>query len=93
MISPTRYYGYVAGGVDALPAVEKRYIDQVRNQFYAPLADVPAPLSAANLVAYGASTTPTLVLIDGAGLVRYYHPGAASESELAARIRGILKRS
>jgi len=93
MIGPTRYYGYVAGGEDALPVVEKRYIEQVRNQFYAPLADVPAPISAANFVTYGASTTPTLVLVDQAGMVRYYHPGAASESELAARIRGILKKS
>ena len=29
--------------------------------------------------------TPTLVLIDRAGVVRYYHPGAASEAELSAR--------
>jgi len=93
IIGPTRYYGYVAGGADALPEAEKRYIDEVRNQYYAPLADLPAPISSANLVAYGASTTPTLVLIDGAGIVRYYHPGAASESELAARIRGMLKKS
>jgi thiol-disulfide isomerase/thioredoxin len=91
VLGPTRYYGYVAGGADAPPAMEKRYIEQVRNQFYAALSDMPAPLSAANFVTYGASTTPTLVLIDGAGLVRYYHPGAAPEAELSARIRAILK--
>jgi thioredoxin-related protein len=45
------------------------------------------PLSAANFIHYGASTTPTLVLIDRAGVVRYYHPGAAPEAELSARIR------
>ena len=90
LIGPTRYYGYVAGGADAPPAVEKQYIEQVRNQFYAPLSDMPVPLSTANLLTYGASTTPTLVLVDGAGLVRYYHPGAASEAELTARIRAIL---
>ena len=92
LIGPTRYYGYVAGGEDAPPAVEKRYIEQVRSQFYAPLRDMPAPLSAANFLTYGASTTPTLVLIDGAGLVRYYHPGAASEAELSARIRAVLPK-
>jgi len=92
VLGPTRYYGYVAGGADAPRVVEKRYIEQVRSQFYTALSDMPAPLSAANLVAYGASTTPTLVLIDGTGLVRYYHPGAASEPELSARIRAILKK-
>jgi thiol-disulfide isomerase/thioredoxin len=92
LLGPTRYYGYVAGGADASPAVEKRYTEQVRSQFYAALADMPTPVSAANFVTYGASTTPTLVLIDGAGLVRYYHPGAASEAELSARIRAVLKK-
>jgi thioredoxin-related protein len=48
------------------------------------------PLSAANFITYGASTTPTLVLIDRAGVVRYYHPGAVPEAELAARIRALL---
>jgi thiol-disulfide isomerase/thioredoxin len=92
LLGPTRYYGYVAGGEDAPPAVEKPYTEQVRRQFYAALSDMPAPLSAANFVTYGASTTPTLVLIDGTGLVRYYHPGAASEEELSARIHAILKK-
>jgi cytochrome c biogenesis protein CcmG/thiol:disulfide interchange protein DsbE len=92
LIGPTRLYGYVAGGEDASPAVEKQYIQQVRSQYYADLADMPAPLSAANLLNYGASTTPTLVLIDGAGMVRYYHPGAVSEAELSLRIRSILTK-
>jgi thiol-disulfide isomerase/thioredoxin len=92
LLGPTRYYGYVAGGAGAPPAVEKRYMEQVRNQFYAALSDMPAPISTANFVVYGASTTPTLVLVDGAGLVRYYHPGAASEAELTVRIRAILKK-
>jgi thiol-disulfide isomerase/thioredoxin len=92
LIGPTRLYGYVAGGEDAPPALEKQYIQQVRGRYYADLADMPAPLSAANLLNYGASTTPTLVLIDGAGIVRYYHPGAVSEAELSARIQSILPK-
>ena len=80
------------GGEDAPADQEKRYIEQVRGQFYTPLADVPVPLSAANFIAYGASSTPTLVLIDRAGAVRWYHPGSASEAELNARIRTILTR-
>jgi thiol-disulfide isomerase/thioredoxin len=92
VLGPTRLYGYVAGGEDAAPAAEKQYIEKVRGAFYSALAGMPVPLSSANFLAYGASTTPTLVLIDAAGIVRYYHPGAASESELAARIQKLLAK-
>jgi len=91
LIGPTRLYGYVAGGNEAAPTTEKQYIDQVRRRYYAALADMPVPLSAANFLSYGASTTPTLILIDAAGVVRFYHPGAASEPELSARIQAILR--
>ena len=91
LVGPTRFYGYVAGGEEAAPATEKQYIDQVRRRYYAALADMPVPLSAANFLTYGASTTPTLILIDRAGVVRFYHPGAASEPELSARIQAILR--
>jgi thiol-disulfide isomerase/thioredoxin len=91
-VAPTRLYGYVGGGDPAPPEVERQYIGRVRNQFYAPLAAVPVPLSSANFLAYGASTTPTLVLIDAAGIVRYYHPGAASPAELAGRIEKLLAK-
>ena len=33
LIGPTRYYGYVANGDDAPPAVEKPYIEQIRRQY------------------------------------------------------------
>jgi thiol-disulfide isomerase/thioredoxin len=91
LVGPTRLYGYVARGEEAAPAIEKQYIDQVRHRYYAALADMPVPLSAANFQTYGASTTPTLVLIDRAGVVRFYHPGAASAAELSARIQAILR--
>ena len=74
------------------PDCSGRRFGIVAARFYADLADMPAPLSAANFIAYGASTTPTLVLIDGSGIVRYYHPGAASEAELSARIRSTLQK-
>jgi thiol-disulfide isomerase/thioredoxin len=89
VIGPTRFYGYVAGGEDAPPAREKSYIEDVQRRFYAALPGMPVPLSAANFITYGASTTPTLVLIDRAGIVRYYHPGAVPEPELSARIRAL----
>ncbi len=92
LIGPTRLYGYAAAGEDAAPAVEKQYIEQVRRRYYSALPDMPAPLSAANFLAYGSSTTPTLILIDSRGIVRLYHPGAMSESELSARIQAILRQ-
>jgi thiol-disulfide isomerase/thioredoxin len=91
LIGPTRLYGYVAGGEPAPPEAEKQYIQQVRQRYYAPLANMPAPLSAANFAAYGASTTPTVVLIDRLGMVRFYHPGAVTESELTARVQMLLR--
>jgi cytochrome c biogenesis protein CcmG/thiol:disulfide interchange protein DsbE len=91
LVGPTRLYGYAAGGDPAPPAVEKQYIEQVRGKFYAPLGNFPHPVSAANFQSYGASTTPTIVLIDRAGLVRFYHPGAVTEAELSARVQSILR--
>jgi thiol-disulfide isomerase/thioredoxin len=92
VVAPTKLYGYVAGGEDAAPAVERQYIEQVRRQFYPMLSGTAIPVSSANFLAYGSSTTPTIVLIDALGIVRYYHPGAAPESELAARIQKLLPR-
>jgi thiol-disulfide isomerase/thioredoxin len=92
LIAPTRLYGYVAGGEEASPSVEKKYIEEVRKKYYASLAGVPSPLSDANFRAYGASTTPTLVLIDRKGIVRMYHPGAMTEQEIEEAVQGILRR-
>ena len=91
LIGPTEYYGYVANGVDAAPEAEKPYIDQIRRQFYALLPDMPAPLSNANFARYGASSTPTLVMVNRKGIVSWYHPGAATEPELSAQIERALR--
>jgi len=90
IIGPTRLYGYVAGGEEAPPAKERQYIEQIRRKFYSALPKMPVPLSANNFITYGASSTPTLVLIDRGGIVRYYHPGSVSEAELTAKIRAVL---
>jgi thiol-disulfide isomerase/thioredoxin len=92
VVAPTKLYGYVAGGEEAAPAVERQYIEQVRRQFYPMLSGTAIPVSPANFLAYGSSTTPTIVLIDSLGIVRYYHPGVAPESELSARIQKLLPR-
>ena len=90
LVGPTKLYGYAAQGEDAAPAVEKQYIQRVREQYYQPLTGMTVPLSAANFLNYGCSTTPTIVLLDRAGIVRFYHPGAVSEAELAKRVQAVL---
>jgi thiol-disulfide isomerase/thioredoxin len=92
LIGPTKLYGYAAQGDPAAPAEETRYVDAIRRQFYASLSDMAVPVSAADFRAYGASTTPTLVLLDRNGIVRFYHPGAVSEAELVAQIEALPKR-
>jgi thiol-disulfide isomerase/thioredoxin len=89
MIAPTQRYGYVANGDEAGPADELKYIEQIRHQYYADLLSVPAPVSEANFRNYGASTTPTLVLIDRRGIVRVYHPGAMTLDELRAALNQV----
>ena len=90
LMGPTRYYGYVSNGDEAPPAQEKVYMEQVRQKYYAPLAAMPAPLSNNNFITYGSSSTPTLALVDAQGIVRWYHPGAATEAELEAKILQVL---
>lgn len=86
IVAPTQRYGYVARGEEAGPADELKYIDEVRHKFYRDLLDIPAPVSEENFKNYGASTTPTLVLIDRQGIVRLYHPGAMTLEELRAAL-------
>jgi len=90
LVAPTKLYGYVARGEEAGPDIERPYIEQVRRQFYRMLESVPIPLSASNFMNYGASTTPTIVLLDRAGVVRLYHPGAMQELELSSRIDALI---
>lgn len=90
VIMPTQRYGYVKGGVDAGPAEELKYIDEVRKEFYAELVDASAPVSEENFKAWGSSTTPTLVLVDRKGIVRLYHPGRLTYEELLPKIQALI---
>jgi thiol-disulfide isomerase/thioredoxin len=86
LIAPTQRYGYGARGEEAGPAAELKYMEQIRHVYLASLLSVPAPVSEANFQAYGASTVPTLVLIDRQGIVRLYHPGVMSLDQLRAAL-------
>lgn len=92
LIGPTQLYGYVARGADASPQQELAYIEEVRKRYYPGLADVSVPVSQKNFQVYGASTTPTLVLLDRKGIVRLYHPGAMAYAELKSAVDGIVAR-
>ena len=90
VVAPTQLYGYAAEGEDAPPKTELAYIERVWQHFYPGLQSVPVPVSKANFNAYGASTTPTLVLLDRAGRVALYHPGVMPYGELRSVVERIV---
>jgi thiol-disulfide isomerase/thioredoxin len=90
VLGPTRLYGYTAQVENAAPSAELAYIDAVRHRFYGGLLDMPVPISKYNFDVYGASTTPTLVLLDRMGKVAMYHPGALPYDQLKAEIEKVV---
>jgi thiol-disulfide isomerase/thioredoxin len=90
MVGPTQHYGYAAGGVDATPAVETQWIEQNREKYYERIGPMSCPLSEQNFLTYGASSMPTFVLLDKAGIVRLYYPGKMTYEDLAQRIAKLL---
>jgi thiol-disulfide isomerase/thioredoxin len=92
VLGPTRLYGYTAQVENAAPSDELAYIDAVRHRFYGGLLDMPVPISKYNFDVYGASTTPTLVLLDRTGKVAMYHPGALPYDQLRAEIEKVVAR-
>jgi thiol-disulfide isomerase/thioredoxin len=90
VVAPTQLYGYAAEGEDAPPKIELAYIQRVWQHFYPGLQSAPVPISKANFNAYGASTTPTLVLLDRAGRVALYHPGALPYPELRSAVEHVV---
>lgn len=90
-MAPTKRYGYVARGDEAKPAEENAYIQSIWQQYYAPLASFPVPLNKSNFDVYGASTTPTLVLVDKTGKIAFYHPGAMPYDDLRAAIDKVMR--
>jgi thiol-disulfide isomerase/thioredoxin len=90
VVAPTRLYGYAAAGEDATPQKETAYIGQVWRRYYPALQTVAVPVSKPNFDRYGASTTPTLVLLDRAGRVALYHPGVMEYQALRSAIQKVL---
>jgi thiol-disulfide isomerase/thioredoxin len=91
IVGPTQPYGYVEGGEEAPRDAELRYIETVRAKYYAGIPRMTVPVSEENFKAWGASTTPTLALIDRQGVVRLYNPGSMTYEELAPKVAAIVK--
>jgi thiol-disulfide isomerase/thioredoxin len=90
LLAPTQLYGYAAQGEEALPKDELPYIERVWQHFYSKLQGVPVPVSKENFKLYGASTVPTLVLLDRNGRVTLYHPGVMPYEELRSAIEKVI---
>lgn len=90
LVAPTQRFGYIVSGQAATPEDELRHIVETRDKFYPFLRNQPVPVSAANHLQYGVSSTPTLALMDRQGTVRLYRPGRMTEQELEAAIQASL---
>jgi len=91
VVAPTQRYGYAGAQDNISPQQEKQYIEAVRQHYYSQLSGVAVPISKQNFDLYGASTTPTLVLLARNGNVALYHPGAMAYDDLRSEIDKLLK--
>ena len=90
IVAPTRLYGPGRDGTPATAAEEKAAIAATLATTYAGLPGLAVPLDTETMVRYGASATPTFVLVDGAGIVRLYEPTRLTFAALAAAIEPLL---
>jgi thiol-disulfide isomerase/thioredoxin len=90
IVAPTRRYGYTFDDDHAPTAKETAFIEKVFERYYEQIPVEGVPLNAGNFQRFGASTTPTLVLVDRGGIVRLYHPGVMREEELREAIEPLL---
>jgi thiol-disulfide isomerase/thioredoxin len=89
LVTATRFYGTL-DEKPATPEAETAQIEKVWKELYAGLDGVPAIIDTETMVRYGASATPTFVLLDRKGIVRLYAPTRLSEAELSHRIDEVL---
>ena len=90
VIAPTRLYGYTVDDENAPTTKETAFVRKVYEKYYGTIPNASAPLDAGNFQRFGASTTPTIVLVDRRGIVRLYHPGVMDEASLHAAIQPLL---
>jgi thiol-disulfide isomerase/thioredoxin len=90
MIAATRLYSTPTDEKPMTPDEEKAKVAKVWSESYKGLEDIPIAVGTDMMVRYGASATPTFVLIDRKGIVRLYAPTRLSEKELSRRIEEVL---
>ena len=90
VVAPTQRYGYAGAQDNISPEQETQYIEAVRQRYYAQLSGDAVPVSKENFDLYGASTTPTIVLIARNGKISLYHPGAMPYGELRPEIEKLI---
>ncbi|HEV7768791.1 MAG TPA: TlpA disulfide reductase family protein [Thermoanaerobaculia bacterium] len=90
MIAGTRLYSTPTDEKPMTPDEEKAKIAKIWSESYKGLEDVPIAVGTDMMVHYGASATPTFVLLDRKGIVRLYAPTRLSEKELSRRIEEVL---
>jgi thiol-disulfide isomerase/thioredoxin len=90
ILAPTRRYGYTFDDDHAPAAKETPFITKVFEHYYGQIPLDGVPVDAGNFQRFGASTTPTIVLVDRRGIVRLYHPGVMTEEELRGAIEPLL---
>ena len=91
VLAPTQRFGYAEKRRPVGPEEELKYIEQVRDQFYPWMKNVPVPVSDEVYLRYGVSTTPTYVMIDREGKVSTYLPGQPTVEQLDELIQKIVK--
>lgn len=90
IVAPTRLWGKKADGSVLPPDEEKAEIAAALQTSFPGLTDMAVPIGEEMMVRYGASATPTFVLIDRAGIVRLYAPTRLTVDALAAAIEPLL---
>lgn len=83
-VAPTRFY-------DKDPAAEQKKIDEQWRTTYKGIPIAGTPVSEAAMITYGVSATPTFVVIDKKGIVRFYSPTRLTEQRLASEIEKVLR--
>lgn len=86
IVALTRYYQ-----PDSARVREKAKVDSVWKADYRKLGAVPIVLSTASMERYGGSSTPTLVFIDRAGIVRRYTPTRLTEAEFDRTLSTLVR--
>lgn len=83
-VAPTRFY-------EKDPAAEQKKIDTQWRTTYKDLKIAGVPVSEPAMITYGVSATPTFVVIDKKGIVRFYAPTRLTEQRLASEIDKVLR--